>query len=66
MYNSVNVNFDNIIEQNLPPIIISEIKEILNTPNNQKNKKNKIVEVLKEAGENIIAKTLSEIISNVL
>lgn len=36
VYNSVNVNFDNIIEQNLPPIIISEIKEILNTPNNQK------------------------------
>ena len=60
------VNFDNIIEQNLPPIIISEIKEILNTSNNQKDKKNKIVEVLKEAGENIIAKTLSEIISNVL
>ena len=25
VYNSVNVNFDNIIEQNLPPIIISEI-----------------------------------------
>lgn len=66
VYNSVNVNFDNIIEQNLPPIIISEIKEILNTSNNQKDKKNKIVEVLKEAGENIIAKTLSEIISNVL
>lgn len=66
VYNSVNVNFDNIIEQNLPPIIISEIKEILNTSNNQNDKKNKIVEVLKEAGENIIAKTLSEIISNVL
>ena len=66
VHNSVNVNFDNIIEQNLPPIIISEIKEILNTSNNQKDKKNKIVEVLKEAGENIIAKTLSEIISNVL
>lgn len=63
-----NVNQTNItnliistIENQLPPATMNEVKEILASEEKPEKKKNKIFEVVKSTGENILAKTISEL-----
>lgn len=59
--NNINVVVSTLNEQ-LPPITLNEVKEILRSKEPTEKKKNKIFEAVKSTGENIIAKTLTEIL----
>ncbi len=59
--NNMNVVVSALNEQ-LPPITLNEVKEILKGKETAEKKKSKILEAVKSTGENIIAKTLTEIL----
>lgn len=60
----VNTNFImSTIENQLPPVTMNEIKEILQADEKPEKKKGKILEAVKSTGENILAKIITEFIT---
>lgn len=58
---TVNVEVVSVLENQIPPITVNEIKEIIGGKGTPEEKKNKIFETVKSTGENILAKTISEL-----
>lgn len=61
---TINTNIVvSILENQLPPVTMNEIKEILKTDEKPEKKKSKILEAVKSTGENILAKIITEFIT---